>query len=147
VTWHRGRKVGDITSYGRGSETGEPILLRAAHGPRMSPQEFWFQILARSLRFFVLFFSPFRKMRGYCIKLGHDRFLPRPFLFINHTIVLVYSEILMYVRSRDSAGGIATSYGLDDRGVGVRAPVGSLLSPRCLDRFWDPPSLSNGYRG
>jgi hypothetical protein len=30
-------------------------------------------------------------------------------------------------RRRDSVIGIATSYGLDDRGVGVRVPVGSLL--------------------
>jgi hypothetical protein len=29
--------------------------------------------------------------------------------------------------SRDSAVGIATSYGLDDRGVGVRVPVGSRI--------------------
>jgi hypothetical protein len=27
-------------------------------------------------------------------------------------------------RSRDSVVGIAASYGLDDRGVGVRVPVG-----------------------
>jgi hypothetical protein len=30
-------------------------------------------------------------------------------------------------RSRDSAVGIATSYGLDDRGIGVRVPVGSRI--------------------
>jgi hypothetical protein len=28
------------------------------------------------------------------------------------------------MRSRDSVVGIATTYGLDDRGVGVRVPVG-----------------------
>jgi hypothetical protein len=52
-------------------------------------------------------------------------------------------------RSRDSAVGIATGYGLDDRGVGVRSPVGVRIfsSPRRPDRFWGPPSLlSNGYR-
>jgi hypothetical protein len=27
-------------------------------------------------------------------------------------------------KSRDSAAGIATGYGLDDRGVGIRVPVG-----------------------
>jgi Uma2 family endonuclease len=38
----------------------------------------------------------------------------------------------------DSAVGVATGYGLDDRGVGVRVP----------DRLWGPPNLlSNGYRG
>jgi hypothetical protein len=39
---------------------------------------------------------------------------------------------------------------LDDRGVGVRVPIGSRIfsSPRRPDRFWGPPSLlSNGYRG
>jgi hypothetical protein len=52
--------------------------------------------------------------------------------------------------SRDSAVGIATSYGLDDRGVGVRVPVGSRIfsSPRRPDQLWGPPTLlSNGYRG
>jgi hypothetical protein len=53
-------------------------------------------------------------------------------------------------RSRDSSVGIATGYGLDDRGVGVRVPVGSRMffSSRRPDRFWSPPNLlSNGYRG
>jgi hypothetical protein len=52
--------------------------------------------------------------------------------------------------SQDSAVGIATGYGLDDRGVGVRVPVESRIfsSPRRRDRLWGPPSLlSNGYRG
>jgi hypothetical protein len=45
--------------------------------------------------------------------------------------------------SQDSAVRIATSYGLDDRGVGVRVPVGSRIffSPRCPDRLWGPPNL------
>jgi hypothetical protein len=46
--------------------------------------------------------------------------------------------------------GIATGYGLDDRGVGDRVPVEarSLSSPRRADRIWGLPSLlSNGYRG
>jgi hypothetical protein len=52
--------------------------------------------------------------------------------------------------SRDSVVGIATGYGLDDRGVGVRFPVESRIfsSPRRPDRLWGPPNLlSNGYRG
>jgi hypothetical protein len=60
-----------------------------------------------------------------------------------HTIVPVF-------RSLDSAVGIVTGYGLDDRGVGVRVPAGSRIfsSPHCPDWFWDPPSLlSNEYRG
>jgi hypothetical protein len=50
----------------------------------------------------------------------------------------------------DSAVGIATGYGLDDRGVGVRVPVESRIfsSPRRPDLLWGPSSLlSNGYRG
>jgi hypothetical protein len=54
------------------------------------------------------------------------------------------------VKSRDSSVGIATSYGLDDRGVGVRVPVGTRIFffPRRPGRLWGPPSfLYNGYRG
>jgi hypothetical protein len=53
-------------------------------------------------------------------------------------------------RSRDSVVDIATGYGLEDRGVRVRIPVGSRIfsSPRRPDRLWGPPSLlSNGYGG
>jgi hypothetical protein len=45
---------------------------------------------------------------------------------------------------------ISTGYGLDDRGVGVRAPVESRIfsSPRRPDRLWGTSNLvSNGYRG
>jgi hypothetical protein len=52
--------------------------------------------------------------------------------------------------SRDSAVGIETGYGQDDREVRVRVPVEARIfsSPRRPDRFWSPPShLSNGYRG
>jgi hypothetical protein len=56
--------------------------------------------------------------------------------------ILVHSIIY---RSRDSAVSIATSYGLDDRGVGVRIPVGSKIISSPL---WGPPNiLFNGYRG
>jgi hypothetical protein len=51
--------------------------------------------------------------------------------------------------SRDCAVGIATGYGLDDKGVGVRVPVGARFfsSPRRPDRLWGLPNLlSNGYR-
>jgi hypothetical protein len=34
------------------------------------------------------------------------------------------ASVLYSIWSRDSVVGIATSYGLDDRGVGVRIPVG-----------------------
>jgi hypothetical protein len=45
--------------------------------------------------------------------------------------------------------GIVTGYGLDNRGFGVRVPVGSTIfsSPRRPERLWGPPSLlSNSYR-
>jgi hypothetical protein len=49
------------------------------------------------------------------------------------------------------AVGIATGYGLDDRGVGVRVPVESRLfftSPYRPDRLWSPRNLlSNRYCG
>jgi hypothetical protein len=53
-------------------------------------------------------------------------------------------------KRRDSSVGIATGYGLDDRGIGVRVPVGSRIfsSPQRPYRHWGPLSLlSNGYRG
>jgi hypothetical protein len=45
--------------------------------------------------------------------------------------------------SRAIVVGIATGYGLDDRGVGVRVPVGSRIfsSPRCPDRLWGSTQL------
>jgi hypothetical protein len=52
--------------------------------------------------------------------------------------------------SRHSSVGIATGYGLDDRGAGVRIPVESRIfsSPHRPDRLWGPLSLlSYGYRG
>jgi hypothetical protein len=52
--------------------------------------------------------------------------------------------------SRDSAISIATGYWLDDRGVGVRVPVGSRIfnSPCRPERLWGPPNLlSKGYGG
>jgi hypothetical protein len=49
----------------------------------------------------------------------------------------------------NSAVGIATSYGLDDIGVGVRVPLRSRIftSPNRPDQLWGPPNLFNGYRG
>jgi hypothetical protein len=44
----------------------------------------------------------------------------------------------MQIDKIDSAVGIATGFGLDDRVVGVRVPVGSrsFSFPRCPDWFW-----------
>jgi hypothetical protein len=61
-----------------------------------------------------------------------------------------YPSVQAYIRSRDSVVGIATSYGLDDRGVRVRVPVGSRIfsSTNRPYQLWGPPNLlSNGYRG
>jgi hypothetical protein len=62
--------------------------------------------------------------------------------------VLVQSFYEWY--GRDSAVGVATGYGLDGEGVGVRVPEGASFpsSPCRPDRFWGPPSLlSIWYRG
>jgi hypothetical protein len=60
-----------------------------------------------------------------------------------------FGKELPVTRSRDSAVGMATGYGLDDWEVGVRVHVGSRIfsSPRHPDRLWVPPSfLSSEYR-
>jgi hypothetical protein len=46
-------------------------------------------------------------------------------------------------RRRDSSVGMATSYGLDDKGIGVGIPVGArFFSYPCRpEQFWGPPSL------
>jgi hypothetical protein len=51
--------------------------------------------------------------------------------------------VLFTCRSRDSSVGIATGYGLDDQGAGVRVPVGSriFISPYLPDRLCGPPNL------
>jgi hypothetical protein len=57
-------------------------------------------------------------------------------------------QIKFYKHGRDSAVSIATGYGLDDRGVGVRVPVKAEIfnSPQRPDCLWGPHSLlSNGY--
>jgi hypothetical protein len=58
----------------------------------------------------------------------------------NFTFILPY--VFLHYWSRDSVVGIATGYGLDDRGVGVRIVVGSRIfsSPLRPDWLWGPPS-------
>jgi hypothetical protein len=53
--------------------------------------------------------------------------------------IIIYHTYRQLHRSWDSSVGIATGYGLDDRGVGVRVPEGSKIfsSPRRPDRLWD----------
>jgi hypothetical protein len=61
-----------------------------------------------------------------------------------------FATSTIYPWSRDSSVGIATGYGLDGRGVGVRVPVEAKFfsSPRRPERLWAPPNLlPNAYRG
>jgi hypothetical protein len=63
---------------------------------------------------------------------------------------LSYPFPLKFIRIRDSSVGIATDYGLDFRGVGVRIPVGArfFFTSQRLDRLCDLRGLlSSGYRG
>jgi hypothetical protein len=71
------------------------------------------------------------------------------------SFVLITDSLIFVVhcgagRNRNSVVGIATGYGLDDRGVRIRAPVRSRIfsSPRLPHRLWGLHSLlSSGYRG
>jgi glutamine synthetase len=65
---------------------------------------------------------------------GGVRFTPLP---LYHGERDPFTEEYLLLGSRDSVVGIATSYGLDDRGVGVRVPVGSRMfsSLNHPDRF------------
>jgi hypothetical protein len=77
------------------------------------------------------------------------------FRIIHPDEAIFYSEsqnkiVLNRNDNRDSAVGIATGYGLDDRGVGVRVLVGSSIftSPSRPERLWGSPSLLfSGCRG
>jgi hypothetical protein len=79
----------------------------------------------------------------------------------NNTIFIVYydfspvytkfCEYMNWTRSRDSIVGIATSYRLDNRGVGVRVPVGSRIfstssRPVLGSIQWVPGALSLGVK-
>jgi hypothetical protein len=99
------------------------------------------QIVNHKLSHIYLFYSLllllifFGQNSLFCVCYEHFIFVPFP--------------CSVYPLSWDSAVGLATGYGLDGRGVGVRVPVGSRIisSPRRPDRLWGPHSvLSNGYR-
>jgi hypothetical protein len=65
----------------------------------------------------------------------------------NHNIIYIY--IRHMITDGDSIVGIATGYGLDDREIGVRVPVGSRIFASAYrpERLWGPPNLLyNGYR-
>jgi hypothetical protein len=77
---------------------------------------------------------------------GSTSFRPRPIpsksFPIHHLSVILSSDARVV--------GIATGYGLDDQGVGVRVPVGARIfsSQRRPNLLWAPLSLiSSGYRG
>jgi hypothetical protein len=64
-------------------------------------------------------------------------------------IIIIIVVIIIIIGSRDSTVGIASGYGLDGRGVGVRVLVVARFfsSSRRPNWFWGPPSLLyNGYR-
>jgi hypothetical protein len=76
----------------------------------------------------------------------HTVHIMRPF----YAVVRIQGVKLKRNTASTLRAGIATGYGLDDREVGVRVPVGPRIfsSPRRPDRLWGPPNLlSNGYRG
>jgi hypothetical protein len=69
---------------------------------------------------------------------------------LNLTFFHISRKFIFMKWSRDSAVGIPTGYGLDNREVGVPVLVGSRIfsSPCRPDRFRGPHSLlSNGYSG
>jgi hypothetical protein len=59
---------------------------------------------------------------------------------VNASFGIFHMPSILLFKSRDSAVGIATGYGLDGRGVGVRVPVRSRMfcSPCPPDRLWEP---------
>jgi hypothetical protein len=82
--------------------------------------------------------------------------LKTPNLFIKFIQIIISIVTVVFnndpycFKSQDSSVDTATSYGLDDRGVGVQVPVGVRIftSPDRPHRLWGPPNLlSNGYRG
>jgi hypothetical protein len=46
------------------------------------------------------------------------------YFVLYYVFLIAFQFCIFYIRCLDSSVGIATGYGLDDRGVGVRVPVG-----------------------
>jgi hypothetical protein len=100
----------------------------------------------------LISFRPFSQRTRTYIKIGYSCFHPRHFWdFYGFP-----QSLLAKVVAVPQAGhycfipGIATSYGLDDRGVRFRVPIGLRIftSRSCLERLWGPPSLLfNWYTG
>jgi hypothetical protein len=88
----------------------------------------------------------------YTVTFAVQRFNLTQLTYIKNTKLLNTNlrNVYNYYRGRDTAVGIATAYGLNDREVGVRILVGSRIftSSYRPDRLWDPPHhLYNGYWG
>jgi hypothetical protein len=74
----------------------------------------------------------------------------REIRFQAENLETIFEVLFKRTVSRDSVLGIATGYGLGDRGVRVRVLPGSRIffSPLRPDRSLGPTKLlSNGYRG
>jgi hypothetical protein len=93
----------------------------------------------------ILWFSFPPKNIGILLRSGQRCFLPNSFQ------IRYLSTGPLFV-NRDSSVSIATGYGMDDRGFGIRVPVKARIfsSPRGPDRFWGlprvPGALSPGGR-
>jgi hypothetical protein len=62
---------------------------------------------------------------------------------VSHIHTYIYLHTYTLYRRRDNAVGLATGYGLDDRGIGVLVQVESRIfsSSRHANQFWGPPNL------
>jgi hypothetical protein len=97
--------------------------------------------LTAPLILFRYIFLPFLLLLTYLL----PTFLSYPSIR-HHHLLFFFHFLFIILGSRDSSVGIVTGYGLDDRGVGVRIPVGSRIfcSPQCPHRLLGPPSYSMG---
>jgi hypothetical protein len=94
-------------------------------------------------------FLLFSVEENFCITLTSWRILYNHVLSHAKSEELFENSFYWLLKIRGSAVDIVTDYGLDDRGVGVRVPVGWRIfsSPRRPDRLWGPHRLlSNGWQ-
>jgi hypothetical protein len=81
----------------------------------------------------------------YILSIVSQRFILSPIIYQNRDISEAFLYIVTYCvqRCRGRSVGIATGYGIADRGVGVRVPAESRIfcSPWRPGRFWNPHSL------
>jgi hypothetical protein len=103
---------------------------------------------------FIRIFVRERRISGFYVsdEVSHvcAHFLCEENIFSRELKLIEFNLIIIRHKGLDSVVGIATGYGLDDQGVGVRVKVASRIfsSARRPGRLWGPPTLlSNGYRG